>query len=94
MGKLQKAIKLEKKGKFKSALKLYQNIDRKNLSDEDYLYTKRSIAACLYYLKEYDKAFHEFESIIKDFSVEKDLKNQIKENMHLCFLYEILHRKE
>ena len=87
MGKLQKAIKLEKKGKFKSALKLYQNLDRKNLSDENYLYIKRSIAACLYYLKEYDKAIHEFESIIKNISLENDLKNQIQDNMHLCYLY-------
>ncbi len=87
MGKLQKAIKQERKGKFKSALKLYQNIDRKNLSDEDYLYTKRSIAACLYYLKDYDKALHEFETIIKYFSLENDLKNQIQDNMHLCYLY-------
>ena len=87
MVKLKKAIRLEKKGKFKSALKYYQNIDRKNLSDKDYLYTKRSIAACLYYLKEYEKALHEFETIIKDFSLEKELKSQIEENMHLCFLY-------
>ncbi len=87
MGNLQKAIKLEKKGKYKSALKYYQNIDRKNITYKDYLYARRSIAACLYYLKEYDKALHEFETILENISLDAEMKNQIEENMHLCFLY-------
>ena len=87
MKKLQKAIRKEKKGKFKSALKLYQSLVSENMPDKDLLYVRRSVAACFYYLKEYEKAINEYQTILNNIPLDSDLKNQIEENMHLCFIY-------
>ena len=87
MNRMQKAIKREKQGKFKSALKLYQSLTFENLPDKDLLYVRRSVAACFYYLKEYGKAINEYQTILKDIPLDNDLKNQIEENMQLCFIY-------
>lgn len=87
MNNLQKAIKLEKAGNYKEALVSYKKIEIGDLSEKEHLYVNRSIAACLFYLKEYDKAIQEYEKIFKEYSLDIFLKNQIEENMQLCFLY-------
>ncbi len=87
MNSLKKAIKLEKKGNYKAALVSYKKIETDDLSEKEHLYVNRSIAACLFYLREYDKAIQEYEKILKEFFLDTFLKNQIEENMQLCFLY-------
>ncbi len=60
-------MRLKKKGNYKSALKLFLTISKDKYSEKDYLYARRSVAACYYYLKEYHCALKEFKTILNDF---------------------------
>lgn len=84
---LEKAFEIEKSGDYKQALKAYQGLDEERLSTEDLIFLKRSIAACLFYLHEYNKAKEYYEVLLESEIISSEIKKEIETCLYLCFLY-------
>lgn len=84
---LEKAFEIEKSGDYKQALIAYQGLDEKRLSTEDWIFLKRSMAACLFYLQEYNKAKEYYELLLELEIISSEIKKEMETCLYLCFLY-------
>lgn len=84
---LEIASKHESEGDFDSALIAYRSIDTKPLSDSEKIYIKRSIAACLFYLKKYEEAETIFIELLSIKELDGKELDEIKDCLNICFLY-------
>lgn len=85
--RIEKAYQIEKKGKYKKALRKYLKLKENDYFEDDRLFLARSIAACLFYLKRYTEAADKFKAILKDKNPCDKLYLEIETSLNLCFLY-------
>jgi len=82
---LQTAVDIEATGDFQAALDAYRQIDLAAVSAPDALYVRRSIAACLFYLKDYPSAERAFLDVLE--SPVDEAREEVTNCLHLCYLY-------
>lgn len=90
---IEKVIEIEKSGDYKKALNEYLRINPENLSLKDRIFLDRSIAACLFYLKEYKGAIKKLYEILRKYDLDLKVKKEIIESINVCYLYGNQERK-
>ena len=82
-----KAGTLEKMGRYREALEVYQSISPVNVSPSGRVFISRSIASCLFYLKRYQEAESVFQEIIDNEYIDPATRGELNDSLHMCRLY-------